>query len=132
MKTLKKIRSTSVGAADICIYDNGIMHINIKIRNSFTINDSHEIVAARTSLAKGKKYPVMYTTKYSFVTPSNEVSEYLTSPERTRLVLADAFVVKSFSQRLAAKAYYLIKKPKKPTSIFSSEEKALEWLEAFA
>lgn len=107
------------------------MHIHIRIKNSFTINDSREIVAARTSLAKGVKYPVLYTAEFSFVTPSSEVTEYLTSPERTRLVVADAFVVKSFSQRLAAKAYHLINKPKKPTAIFSSEEKAMEWLESF-
>lgn len=131
MKGLNTVRSISVSSADINIYSNGVMHIHIKIRNAFTLRDSREIVAARTSLAKGTRYPVLYTTQYSFVTPSEEVAEFLTTPERTRLVVADAFVVKSFSQRLAAKAYHIIKKPKKPTAIFSSEEKAMEWLESY-
>lgn len=128
MKVVEANKSISVAAADITIYDSGIMHIHVKIKNAFTLKDSLSIVEARTKLAKGQKHPVMYTAEYSFVTPSKEVNEYLSTPERTKLVLADAFVVKSFSQRLAAKTYLLMRSPKKPTAIFSSEEKAKEWL----
>tara|TARA_B100000508_G_scaffold141092_1_gene146429 strand:+ start:91268 stop:91672 length:405 start_codon:yes stop_codon:yes gene_type:complete len=131
VKELSIIRSVSTSAADIVIYDNNIMHIHIKIRNSFTMKDSIIIVEARTKLAQGNRYPVMYTAEYSFVTPSNEVTEFLSTAERRKLILADAFVVKSFSQRLAAKSYMLFKKPKTPTSIFASEEKAMIWLEKF-
>lgn len=121
----------SVSAADIAIYDSGIMHIHVKIKNAFTLKDSLSVVEARTKLAKGQKHPVMYTAEYSFMTPSKEVNEYLSTPERTRLVLAEAFVVKSFSQRLAAKTYLFLRNRKKPAAIFSSEEKAKEWLSAF-
>lgn len=128
MKVSGSNKSISVSAADITIYESGIMHIHIKIKNAFTLKDSLSIVEARTKLANGHKHPVMYTAEYSFMTPSKEVNEYLSTPERTKLVLADAFVVKSFSQRLAAKTYLLMRKPKNPTAIFSSEEKAKEWL----
>lgn len=131
VKNYKVIRSCSVSAADIEIYENGIMRIHVKIKNSFSLPNSKEIVEARTQLAQGKKHPVMYTAEYSFVTPSKEVTEYLSTNERTKLVLADAFVVKSFSQRLAAKSYLLMVKPKKPTAIFSSEDKAILWLQKF-
>lgn len=129
--SLEVIRSSSLSAADIKIYSNGIMHIHIKIKNAFTLQDSIAIVEERTKLAQGKKHPVMYTVEYAFVTPSKKVTEYLSTNERIKLVLADAFVVKSFSQRLAAKSYLLMRKPKKPTAIFSSEESALEWLKTF-
>ncbi len=131
MNVKSKNKSISISAADICIYDSGIIHIHIKVKNAFTLKDATSIVEARTKLTKGRKHPVMFTAEYSFVTPSKEVNEYLSTPERIRLILADAFVVKSFSQRLAAKTYLLLRSPKKPTAIFSSEEKALDWLTKF-
>lgn len=129
MSDLKTIRATSLAAADISIYETGIMHIHIKIKNSFTIEDSKAIIAARTTIAKGKKLPVLYTAEYSFVTPSKEVTEYLSTPERTDLIKAEAYVVRSFSQRLAARTYLLMKGHAMPVSIFSSKDKALSWLE---
>jgi hypothetical protein len=121
-------KSISISAADICIYDSGILLIHIKIKNAFTLKDALSIFEARTKLTKGQKHPVMFTAEYSFVTPSKEVNDYLSTPERMRLILADAFVVKSFSQRLAAKTYLIMRSPKKPTAIFSSQEKAIVWL----
>ncbi|MEX1190999.1 MAG: hypothetical protein WED10_06645 [Brumimicrobium sp.] len=125
------IAKTTVPAADICICSDGIMRIHIKVKNTFEISDSMQIVEARTKLAKGNKYPVLYTTESSFVTPSKEVSNYVASEGRSELVVADAFVVKSIPQRLAAKTYYLFKKPVRPTAFFSNEKEALKWLNKF-
>jgi hypothetical protein len=131
MSNLKTIRAVSVSAADISIYEKGIMHIHIKIKNSFSLEDAKVIIEARTTISKGKKFPVLYTSEYSFVTPSKEVTEYLSTPERADLIKAEAYVVRSFSQRLAAKTYLLIQGHSTPVSMFSSEGKALSWLERF-
>jgi hypothetical protein len=131
LEELSVINKVDIPSADICIYSNGIMHIHIKVRNTFEISDSKEIVEARTALAQGKKHPVLYTTEHSFVTPSKEVNSYVASEQRSELVLADAFVIKSFSQRLAAKTYMLFKSPVRPTSFFSNEDAAIEWLKTF-
>lgn len=131
LKDLGIISETSVPSADIFIYSNGIMHIHIKVRNILELSDSMEIVEARTKLAQGKKHPVLYTTEHSFVTPSKEVNSYVASEERSKLVLADAFVMKSLPQRLAAKTYMLFKGPVRPTQFFSNESDAMEWLKSF-
>lgn len=125
------INKVDLPAADIFIYSNGIMHIHIKVRNTLGISDSKEIVEARTTLAQGNKYPVLYTTEHSFVTPSKEVNSYVASEKRSELVLADAFIIKSFPQRLAAKSYMLFKNPVRPTNFFSNEDDAINWLKTF-
>jgi hypothetical protein len=131
LKELDIVEKTAVPSADICIYSNGIMHIHIKVRNTFELSNSIEIFEARSKLAQGKKHPIMYTVEHSFVTPSKEVNAYVASEERSKLVLADAFVIKSFPQRLAAKTYKLFKGPVRPTGFFSNEYDAIEWLKAF-
>lgn len=118
-------------AAKISICTNGIMHIHIKVKGVFSIEHSKAIIAARTELAGNRKYPVLYTTEDTFLTPSKEVSQYVASDERSALVIADAFVVNSFPQRLAARTYRLFSKPVRPTAFFSTKEKAIPWLLSF-
>ena len=131
LKELSIVDKVDLPSADICIYSNGIMHIHIKVKNTFELSDSMEIVEARTKLGQGKKYPVLYTTEHSFVTPSKEVSNYVASEERSKLVIADAFVMKSLPQRLAAKTYMLFKGPVRPTHFFSNNADAIDWLKTF-
>lgn len=129
---MKIIKEIEVPSARITIREDGIMHVHIKISTSFEIENSREIIEARVKLAEGKRYPILYTTVYRFVTPSKEVKDYLsTSFQRNKLVIADGFVIGSFSQRLAAKVYLRLNKPSVPTAFFSSEEEAITWLRSF-
>jgi hypothetical protein len=123
------VREKEVPSARIMIREDGIMHVHIKTSTSFEIENSLEIFAAREILAEGKSFPILYTSEYRFVTPSKEVKEYLSSSiERTALVAADAFVIGSFSQRLAAKIYLKLNKPSVPTAFFSTQDEAINWL----
>jgi len=131
LSELVSIESTEVDAAEINICTNGIMHIHVKVKGVFSIEHSKEIVAARTSLAGNRKYPVLYTLEDAFLTPSKEVSQYVASDERSTLIIADAFIVESFPQRLAARAYRLFSKPVRPTAFFSTKGKAIQWLQSF-
>jgi hypothetical protein len=129
---MKNTKETEVPSARIMIREDGIMHIHIKISTSFEIENSIEIIEAREKLAEGKAYPILYTSQYRFVTPSKEVKEFLsTSNQRNALVLADGFIIGSFSQRLAAKIYMKLNKPIVPTAFFSNEEEAVRWLRTY-
>lgn len=123
------IREKEVPSARIMIREDGIMHVHIKISTSFEMENSLEIIAAREVLADGKRFPILYTAEYRFVTPSREVKEFLSSSnERAALVAADAFVIGSFSQRLAAKIYLKLNMPSVPTAFYSTQEEAIKWL----
>ncbi|MCB0401806.1 MAG: hypothetical protein KDD41_06965 [Flavobacteriales bacterium] len=117
-------------SADICILPGGIMHIHIKKTVELSIDDSAEIVAARSKLANNKPYPLLYTAT-RFVLPSKEVREYVASEERSSLVIADAFVVNSLPQKIIANTFLRINKPVRPTRIFKSKKDAIKWLQQF-
>ena len=121
----------SLSCADIRLCDDGIMHIHLKIRNAFNLEYSKEIVAARTRLTRSVKRPMLYTTDVPLIFPGPGVVEYLVSEERTKWVLADAFVLNTLQQRLEAKLYTRLKKPTIPTAFFSGEIEARKWLYQF-
>ena len=124
-------KQVEVPSARIQLREDGILHIHILVKNSFEINNSQELMKARTALAEGKSYPILYTTEHEFLTPSAEVKAFVTSPERTKLVKADAYVFKSFPQRLASRIYTRLYKPLVPTAFFSTEAEAVTWLKKY-
>lgn len=117
-------------SADIAIRADGIMHVHVKIELDFKLEHSMEIVAARTQLAAGRPFPILYTAT-TFVIPTSEVRQYVASEDRSELVLADAFVINSLPQRITAKLYRVINRPVRPTRIFENEMDAIEWLKGF-
>lgn len=124
------IEKIEIAPAIIEIREDGIMHIHVKIDMDFNIQHSIDIVEARTKLANGKSFPMLYTLT-KFVIPSNEVSQYLASEDRSKLVLADAFVINSLPQRLIGNFYMKFKNPVRPTKIFTDKEKAINWLSGY-
>lgn len=127
----KFIKQIEIEEAVIGIRSDEIMHIHIKIEQEVLIQHSINIIAARTKLADGKAYPMLYTTEGGLSTPSPEVKKNVASEERSALVLADAFVVKSLPQRIAAKIYISFNQPSMPTKFFSKESEAINWLKKF-
>lgn len=67
LKELSVVSKIDLPSADINIYSNDIMHIHIKVRNTFELSDSMEIVEARTKLAQGKNilYCILLNTVLS-------------------------------------------------------------------
>jgi hypothetical protein len=52
------------------------------------------------------------------------------SEEGSKYSVAEAFVVKSLSQRLIANFYVKVNKPPIPSKVFNSEKEAIKWLES--
>ena len=125
------IKHIEIEEAFIGIRHDGIMHIHIKVRQNFDLEHSKKIVSARTKLADGKAYPILYTTEGGLVTPSAEAKKFIASEKRSILVVADAFVVKSLPQRIAAKIYTSFNQPSRPVKFFSKKEEAIKWLKEF-
>lgn len=123
-------KEIDISCAKIILRNDGIMHIHIKVDYSFEMEHSIAIVDARTKLAEGKPFPIMYTAT-KLVIPSNEVRAYLATEERSQLVTADAFVINSLPQRLVARLFKKFNKPVRPVEIFENESDAIEWLKQF-
>ena len=125
---MEVIKHKSLGYADIFIYDNGIFHVHVLDKNSYTIEQAKEITALRESLMNNKKALVLSSSENSFVAPSKEAVEYFQSANRMDSVKANAFVIKSFSQLLVIKAVNELKKMSTPVAYFRTEKEAIEWL----
>lgn len=62
---------------------------------------------------------------------SKDAREFVASPEVTRLNIAMAVITGSASTRMLANFFIRINKPETPTRLFTSHQKAIEWLNTF-
>ena len=125
---MKEIDKKSLDYAEIIIYDNGIFHVHFLDRVPYNIDQAKEITELRKSLMKGVKALVLSTSEDRFVVPNKEAVEYFQSADRMDSVKANAFVIKSFSQRLAFKAVNGLRKMTTPVAYFENEKEAIKWL----
>jgi hypothetical protein len=116
-----------IPGARIEIRPDGILHVHVTVDTEMTMEHAKAIVAARTELAQGRKYPLLSTaSKYTL--PNKEVRDYIASERRSELVLADAIVFNGLGQRLMANIFLKINKPVRPIRVFTEKEEAVDWL----
>ena len=117
-----------LSACILSLRNDGIFHMEMKeIERDVTLDDVKEMTETLRRIGNGKVYPVLVTLKrYNPIT--KEASEYAASEEAGKYTSADAIVIQNFAMRIASNFYIKIFKPIRPTKMFSSEDKAIEWL----
>ncbi len=109
---------------------DGLVAVSIHSDNEVEIKHVLEVVSALKEYGKGKKFPLLITTQ-KYTLPSPEARAYIATAESDPFASAEAYVTQSFSQRLVGNVYMQFNKPARPTRIFNSEAKAIEWLKTF-
>jgi hypothetical protein len=110
-------------------FDN-IIRVDVAGNHEIDVADVKIIVDAIEKIGEGKIYPLLIVTgEYTLPTP--EARAYIATSESDPFASAEAYVVKSLSQKLVGNVFLSFNKPARPTKIFNSEEKALEWLKGF-
>lgn len=108
------------------------------IRLKYSDNAEIDIDAARADyelydqFTEGKPFrKLIVSGNYTQLT--SEAIKYIQSEnqKRAHLIIAEAIVVKSLAQRLLGNFYYKLQRPNYNIKMFSSEEKALKWLNSF-
>jgi len=122
------VRKMSLGYAKIIIYDNGIFHVHFLDKISVDLEQIKQINDLRESFFITSKALVLSTSEDEFVLPTPEAMQYARSADRNEMIKAEAYVIKSSSQRLFMVSSKDSNKTSTPTSYFDSEEKAIEWL----
>jgi|SRR5690554_220736 len=125
---MKVLKQKSLGFADVIVYDNEIFNIHILTKSPLSLDQAIKVNELRLSLMENNKALVLSTSESDFVVPTNEAIEYILSANRLNHVKANAFVIASFSQRLAVKAADRLKKIPSPIRFFSNKKDAIEWL----
>ena len=77
---------------------------------------------------KGEEKCLILIVTADDVSMSKENREYIAGEEVSKIVKADAFVIKSLPAKLLMNGYLRINKPNRPTRFFNSEAGAVEWL----
>jgi len=114
----------------VSLRDDGIVLVDVKANQEIDVKEVKEVVTTLEQMGNGKKYPLLIVTG-EYTLPTAEARAYIATAESDPFASAEAYVVKSLSQKLVGNVYLSFNKPARPTHIFTSEEKAVEWLKQF-
>lgn len=106
--------------------ENGVVNTDITINDAVSLSQAKELFDAYIKITQGKKTPHLFTVS-KFVIMEKEVMEFM-STVANKSGLADAFVIHSLPQKIIGNFYLQFHKPAIPTKLFSTKEKAIEWL----
>jgi hypothetical protein len=106
-----------------------LLHMTIFEGAEIEVENVIENYEASYTLVNNTKYLLLVDAKAN-ASLSKEARAYSAEP-KPNSPIAMAIIVVSTANRLIGNFYINFNKPKVPTKLFSSEEKALEWLRGF-
>ena len=113
-------------------YSNGILFVDPSGDGELLLEDSEHYFAKIKELVGDNRVLILSDlTEYYFRVPKEAREELANNSYIKSIRVADAIVVKSVPNRLLVNFYIKYCKPKEPTKIFNSMEKAKEWLLSF-
>ena len=124
-------KNIRVRTGKITYYGNGMIKFILKDGTEIEKDDIHEIHRTIDELTGGKKHSILTDARCE-AKASKEARDYASSRSGERNTVAEAILVRSTSMKLLANFYIKFHKPKVPTKMFDSEDKAVAWLDKFA
>lgn len=121
----KEIKTKNI---TVTLCDDGILRITFVENAEIHLDESKEIVEKMNhDTQKWLIFADISGIKYK----SKESRDYFASEVVTRHIKAIAFFVNSSLSTFLGNLYTIISKPDVPTRLFTSEQKAIEWLKKF-
>jgi hypothetical protein len=92
--------------------------------------DAIETSTAMHKMVKEKPYTLLVDLRGLFGNMTNEARNHYANDFKTNKIrIAEALLIDNLPNRILARFYIKINKPKCPVKIFSKKEKAMHWLE---
>jgi hypothetical protein len=111
----------------IKLIDTLIVENKIIDGSNIDVIDLTEIRNINRTLTKDKPYSILLDAgKFTSITA--EAREISATEEFSKNLIAKAFVINSIPQRIVGNFYIKVNKPFASTKLFTSKEKAIEWL----
>ncbi|MCW3072245.1 MAG: hypothetical protein JWO44_2135 [Bacteroidetes bacterium] len=120
----------TVSLFSVELREDGIVHVKISSREEIDLPLAKKIIAAIGKKCADRKRPVLLSSE-SFAAPTAEARAYMAKAEANPYSSASAYIARSLAEKLVTNAYIRFNKPARPTRMFTSETKALEWLKSF-
>jgi len=108
----------------------GIVRVNIKGVDEIDIENAKKIIEGIGEFCRDHKRPVLVSSD-SFAAPTPEARKFLAKLESNPYSSAAAYITKTLAEKLITNAFILFNQPERPTKMFISESKAIEWLKTF-
>ena len=107
---------------------DGIVQIHFKEGFAITLEDAKHIVNVIETI-KGEDEKCLFLVVFEEDnTFSLETREYISSDAVSRVIKADAFVIKGLALEILGQGYLKINKPSRPTRLFKSAAVGAMWL----
>jgi hypothetical protein len=129
MSTKVSEKKVSIKKAELT-FKEGILYIRFNNNIDIELEDVQEIQDEGLKLSGGKPFCALaYLENRPASTP--EARTFGATASYSKYRLADAIIVESGLMRLVTNIYINFNKPKVPTQMFETEEKAVAWLKTF-
>lgn len=120
------LHELDLGIAIGRVYSTNIFHVYFFSGAHITM-DFIELVYDFINRHGGGQYLNLYEFEVN-VDIDPEVREWASAPNGNKNTIADALVINSLAHKILANFYMKMNKPVKPTKIFTSQKKAVDWL----
>jgi hypothetical protein len=114
----------------IWLGDDGIIRMVDLPGTEEALEDAVENVKTVWNVSEGKKRPVLIDIR-GLKSITREARQYYASGETARFGRAIGLVIGSPMTRVIGNFFFQLNRPALPLKLFTSEEKALEWLKGF-
>lgn len=109
------------------LLDGDILMIEVKANTEVLLNDVKEMVNTAGELGNNRKLKnLIVAGEYSSM--HTQATLYMKTEEAHRYTRVEAIVISSLAQRIVGNFYLGIVNLKRPSKLFNSVEKAIEWL----
>ncbi len=110
--------------------ENDICYTMVKNDADIQLQDAIENTAAVKEISEGKVYPMLVNLK-GIKTISKDARDHFSMQGRTPGVTAIAMLIKSPVSKIIGNFFLGLNRSAVPSRLFTSEEKAIEWLKQY-
>ena len=107
-----------------------ILQVEFLPGHTITVEDARQQVEALKQLKNTDRCLLLAVFREG-TTFDKEVREFISSDEVTKIVKADALVIKGLALKILANGYLQINRPNRPCRVFNSTTNALKWLHQY-
>ena len=123
-------KTIDLSKSSITFEEDRIAHLHLKKDQVVEIDELKSIFEAINEEAEGGKFRLLVTAENN-ASLSPEAREYASSADSSRVIVADAVVVQSYSHEMTANFFIRFNKPNRPTKLFKEDKDAYAWLKDF-
>jgi hypothetical protein len=121
------LRTIHLNKASVSLRDDDIVQTTIHAEQELNVADVKEIIDL-IGVVGGERMLPQLIVAGDLSGPDLNAMKYIASEGSSPYAIAEAYVIRSLSQKILARFYLNFNKPARPTRMFGKESEAVIWL----